>query len=165
MVVLFFLLFFPLAVWAFHIPTRDVSSFFETSDPFPQPSTSALTPIVACCQDAEAVLFLPSNDVSNAQHNPPIDLATEYNAPLLMAYYPDWVGSSFRPELIDFFRYDWIDFAFALPDSEFRLTWDDSQAPALLSSLVDVAHSHGKKVKLSVGGWTGSRFVPSRGSP
>ncbi|KAF8897655.1 glycoside hydrolase [Infundibulicybe gibba] len=79
-----------------------------------------------------------------------------------MAYYPDWVGDSFPPEKIDFRRFDWVDFAFALPTSDFSLTWDDpSAAPGLLQRLVNAAHANGKKVKLSVGGWTGSKHFSS----
>jgi hypothetical protein len=78
-----------------------------------------------------------------------------------MAYYPDWADSDFPPEKIDFDRFDWIDFAFALPDSNFNLTWDDPiGAPSLLSRLVTAAHSKNKYVKLSVGGWTGSKWAP-----
>ncbi|EPT03714.1 hypothetical protein FOMPIDRAFT_49353 [Fomitopsis schrenkii] len=76
-----------------------------------------------------------------------------------MAYYPDWASSSFPPEKIDFGRFDWIDFAFAVPDQSFNLTWDGSdEAPGLLQRLVTVAHDSGAKVKLSVGGWTGSQY-------
>ncbi|KAI0375555.1 glycoside hydrolase [Pilatotrama ljubarskyi] len=76
-----------------------------------------------------------------------------------MAYYPDWAGDSFPPEKVDFGRIDWIDFAFAVPDEDFGLAWDGADdAPDLLRRLVDRAHAAGKKVKLSVGGWTGSRY-------
>ncbi|KAH9951662.1 glycoside hydrolase superfamily [Amylocystis lapponica] len=76
-----------------------------------------------------------------------------------MAYYPDWVASTFPPEKIDFSRFDWIDFAFAVPDENLNLTWDSPpDAAGLLARLVTAAHSSGKKVKLSVGGWTGSRY-------
>lgn len=76
----------------------------------------------------------------------------------MMGYYPDWVGSSFPPEKIDFRRYDWIDFAFALPNENFELAWDDPKgSPDLLRRLVRSAHASGKKVKLSVGGATGSK--------
>ncbi|EED77690.1 hypothetical protein POSPLDRAFT_134913 [Postia placenta Mad-698-R] len=76
-----------------------------------------------------------------------------------MAYYPDWAAPTFPPEKIDFGRFDWIDFAFALPDQNYNLTWDEpSSAPGLLSRLVSAAHRSGKKVKLSVGGWTGSKY-------
>ena len=80
--------------------------------------------------------------------------------PLVMAYYPDWAASTFPPEKIDFGRLNWIDFAFAVPDQNFNLTWDGSdEAPDLLQRLVTVAHDSGAKVKLSVGGWTGSQYV------
>ncbi|TFY60795.1 hypothetical protein EVJ58_g4912 [Rhodofomes roseus] len=79
--------------------------------------------------------------------------------PLVMGYYPDWAAPAFPPEKIDFGRFDWIDFAFAVPDQSYNLTWDGSDAaPDLLERLVTVAHDSGKKVKLSVGGWTGSQY-------
>ncbi|KAI0661066.1 glycoside hydrolase [Cubamyces menziesii] len=79
-----------------------------------------------------------------------------------MAYYPDWAGDDFPPEKVDFRRFDWIDFAFAVPDAQFNLSWDGSDnAPDLLKRLVSSAHSAGKHVKLSVGGWTGSRYFSS----
>ena len=78
---------------------------------------------------------------------------------LVMAYYPDWASGSLPPEKIDFARFDWIDFAFALPDQSFALTWDDpANAPPLLDRLVACAHGAGKRVKLSIGGWTGSQL-------
>ncbi|KAI0733000.1 glycoside hydrolase superfamily [Fomitopsis betulina] len=76
-----------------------------------------------------------------------------------MAYYPDWAAPLFPPEKIDFGRFDWIDFAFAVLDQNFDLTWDGSdEAPGLLQRLVTVAHDSGAKVKLSIGGWTGSQY-------
>ncbi|KAI0832337.1 glycoside hydrolase [Trametes gibbosa] len=76
-----------------------------------------------------------------------------------MGYYPDWAETAFPPEKIDFGRLDWIDFAFAVPDAAFDLSWDGSDdAPRLLTRLVSHAHAAGKKAKLSVGGWTGSRY-------
>lgn len=81
--------------------------------------------------------------------------------PIVAAYYPDWASSVITPEQIDYSRFDWIDFAFAVPTSSFGLTWDDPKAaPNLLSRLVTAAHAKGTKVKLSVGGWDGSQFVP-----
>ena len=79
---------------------------------------------------------------------------------LMMAYYPAWVADAFPPERINFSLFDWIDFAFAVPNANYSLDWDGSEtAPDTLTRLVDVAHQRGTKVKLSVGGWTGSKYV------
>ncbi|KAI0723219.1 glycoside hydrolase [Earliella scabrosa] len=79
-----------------------------------------------------------------------------------MAYYPEWVTDEYPPEKIDFDRFDWIDFAFAVPDEDFTLSWDGSDdAPDTLRRLVNRAHESGKRVKLSVGGWTGSKYFSS----
>ncbi|TRM67679.1 glycoside hydrolase family 18 protein [Schizophyllum amplum] len=78
-----------------------------------------------------------------------------------MGYYPDWTSATLPPEKVDFSRYDWMDFAFALPTQDFNLTWDDPNAPALLTRLVSAAHAKDKKVKLSIGGWTGSKYFSS----
>ncbi|KAF9019229.1 glycoside hydrolase [Hymenopellis radicata] len=72
-----------------------------------------------------------------------------------MAYYPDWVG--IEPESVDFSLFDWIDFAFALPTASFELNWDDDSAAVLLKKIVAAAHKGKTKVKLSIGGWTGSK--------
>lgn len=76
-----------------------------------------------------------------------------------MVYYPEWAASYYPPEKIDFDRIDWVDFAFAVPDKSLKLGWDGSDSAAnSLQRLVSVAHAAGKKVKLSVGGWTGSKY-------
>ena len=82
------------------------------------------------------------------------------SAPLMMAYYPAWVADTFPPERINFSLFDWIDFAFAVPNANYALDWDGSEkAPDILSRLVDLAHQRGTKVKLSIGGWSGSKYV------
>ena len=86
-----------------------------------------------------------------------------YLTPLVMAYYPVWRADVLPPENINFSCIDWIDFAFAMPNEYFGLDWDGSDnAPGILTRLVDAAHQKGKKVKLSVGGWGGSRYVGLR---
>ena len=76
----------------------------------------------------------------------------------MMAYYPEWTASAFPPEKVDFNRFDWVDFAFAIPTANFTLAWDGADdAPGMLRRLVAAAHGGGKHVKLSVGGWTGSK--------
>lgn len=85
---------------------------------------------------------------------------TPPSCPLVMAYYPDWVDDSFRPEDIPCNLFDWIDFAFALPTDSMALTWDNPEsAPEKLRRLVSRVHSCGAKAKLSIGGWTGSKYV------
>lgn len=79
------------------------------------------------------------------------------NGPLVMGYYPDWAGDDFPPEKIDFTRYNWIDFAFAVPMADYSIGWDDEKAPDTLRKLVQLAHAGNAKVKLSIGGWTGSK--------
>lgn len=77
---------------------------------------------------------------------------------LVMGYYPDWAGPLFPPEKIDFDRFDWIDFAFAVPDETFNLTWDNpEESPSILNLLVAAAHAKTSKIKLSIGGWSGSK--------
>ncbi|KAH9966089.1 glycoside hydrolase family 18 protein [Russula dissimulans] len=76
-----------------------------------------------------------------------------------MAYYPAWVAEKLPPEGINLSRFDWIDFAFATPNVTYGLDWDGSDtALAVLTRLVTVAHDQGKKVKLSIGGWSGSKW-------
>lgn len=103
----------------------------------------------------------PAQAQSQSQlHAPPSARNGAPPTPLLMAYYPGWAGDAFPPEKVDFGRFDWVDFAFAVPDAAFGLGWDGTAgAPDLLRRLVARAHAHGKRVKLSVGGWTGSRCV------
>jgi hypothetical protein len=111
------------------------------------------------------VLFPPqSSDVPSVSPEPPTIVhphdQSNSSVPLVMAYYPAWVADTFPPERIDFSSFDWIDFAFAVPNANCSLDWDGSErAPDILMRLVDVAHQWGTKVKLSVGGWTGSKYV------
>ncbi|KAL0949420.1 hypothetical protein HGRIS_009481 [Hohenbuehelia grisea] len=108
-------------------------------------------------QPPAAASPVPTNQTASSTNDD--SDSTALAGPLVMAYYPDWAGGSFPPENISFDRFDWIDFAFALPTADFNLTWDDpNTAPDLLRRLVAAGHSQGKKVKLSVGGWTGSKF-------
>jgi hypothetical protein len=115
---------------------------------------------------ASPVLFLPqrpSPDDFSKPHDLPSTTTGTSLTPLMMAYYPSWVSTVFPPEGIDFSRFDWIDFAFAVPNDDFALDWDGSDlAPELLSRLVGAAHQQGKKVKLSLGGWDGSMYVGLR---
>ncbi|KAG8956634.1 hypothetical protein FRC04_000112 [Tulasnella sp. 424] len=77
-------------------------------------------------------------------------------SPFVAAYFPDW--TTMTPEKIDWDRFDWIDFAFAVPNSKFVPAFTGDNSEDLLKRLVTAAHNAGKKVKLSVGGWTGSKY-------
>ncbi|KAG8936045.1 hypothetical protein FRC02_004958 [Tulasnella sp. 418] len=77
---------------------------------------------------------------------------------MMMAYYPDWAGRTMPPEKVDFDRFDWVDFAFAVPDANFNLKFTQDDSEDLLRRLVIAAHAKNKGVKLSVGGWTGSKY-------
>ncbi|KAH7916786.1 glycoside hydrolase family 18 protein [Hygrophoropsis aurantiaca] len=68
-----------------------------------------------------------------------------------MAYYPCWAP----PTTIDFTKFDVIDFAFAMPDKDFSLTWENN-ARDMLHTLVHNAYSENTKIKLSIGGWDGN---------
>lgn len=108
----------------------------------------------------EAVFVAPARPATN-DTTPGTSASTlasdKTKSPILAAYYPDWAGDRFPPEKVDFTRFDWIDFAFAIPNADLSLTWDNAEdSPKLLKRLVEAAHKAGKKVKLSVGGWTGS---------
>ena len=133
------------------------SSSIEISSTSPT-ATQTLSP-------ATTVTPLGSSSATGVQENAspsPSTASGPAATPLVMAYYPDWAASTFPPEKIDFGRLNWIDFAFAVPDQNFNLTWDGSdEAPDLLQRLVTVAHDSDAKVKLSVGGWTGSQCVLS----
>jgi|ERR1700712_524332 len=109
-----------------------VSIYFQVPIPIPIPSVQLLP--------------LPPSQKTNT-------------TPLVAAYYPDWAPPSFPPSKIDFDKVDLVDFAFAMPDKTYNLTWDDGNTtPSLLRELVTAAHSKGKKVKLSIGGWDGSQY-------
>ncbi|KAH8801931.1 glycoside hydrolase family 18 protein [Flagelloscypha sp. PMI_526] len=76
-----------------------------------------------------------------------------------MAYFADWTVFERSPESINWTKFDVINFAFAVPNERFDLTWDDpNSSPGTLRRLVDSVIPAGKKVVMSVGGWTGSKY-------
>lgn len=77
-----------------------------------------------------------------------------------VGYFPDWLGDTFSPDNILWSQYDAIYFAFALPNEDFSITWDDDNGPNLLRRLVLSGHAAKKLVGVSIGGWTGSRYHP-----
>ncbi|CAD6567240.1 MAG: hypothetical protein TREMPRED_003427 [Tremellales sp. Tagirdzhanova-0007] len=77
---------------------------------------------------------------------------------LMNAYYPDWSGWYLTPESVDWSKFDVVDFAFALPTADFNLEFTQDDSSDLLTRLVKTGHAAGKRVKLSIGGWTGSTY-------
>lgn len=147
---------------AIDIPAALNQAIFPTSRPFPT-SDNAYSSVGRTSKTESGVaepFFLQPN--AKTHHGIPT-LSSEStscsNGPLVMGYYPDWVSDTFPPEKIDFGRYHWIDFAFAVPTANFSLEWDDERAPKTLKKLVELAHGRSTKVKLSIGGWTGSKYV------
>ncbi|KAJ9102944.1 hypothetical protein QFC19_004500 [Naganishia cerealis] len=83
---------------------------------------------------------------------------TPLNDRLVAAYYPDWSVWTFPPSNLDFNRLDVVDFAFAIVNAQYGLEFTQYNSEDTLNWLVSVAHAAGKKVRLSVGGWTGSVY-------
>lgn len=76
----------------------------------------------------------------------------------MCGYYADWAGGYLAPESVDWSIFDVVDFAFALPTADFGLEFTQWDSSDLLTRLVSGAHAAGKRVKLSIGGWTGSTY-------
>nr|KIR88370.1 chitinase [Cryptococcus tetragattii IND107] len=77
---------------------------------------------------------------------------------LMLGYYPDWSAYYLPPESVDWDRFDILDFAFAIPNSDGSLYFTDDSSTDSLQRLVSTGHAAGKRVKLSIGGWTGSAY-------
>lgn len=83
---------------------------------------------------------------------------TPLNDFIAAGYYPDWSVWTFPPSSLDFSRLDVVDFAFAIVNAQYGLEFTQYNSEDTLNWLVSVAHAAGKKVRLSIGGWTGSVY-------
>lgn len=137
--------------------SSDTVSTADSSSPTPTLliPTESISPSVTDSTTTETDSSVdPSASPAFALHQPTV------SGPLVSAYYPDWVSSTLPPESIDMTRFDWIDFAFVTPDQKFNLAFDDpSSSPNILKRVVSAAHAKGTKVKVSIGGWGGSKCV------
>lgn len=134
-------------VYANHLPS--LSNHYDALDSQYHVSVSDAT---------SSAPFLIFPETESLPTNTSSTQASDHSNLLVMGYYPDWAGPSFPPEKIDFDRFDWIDFAFAVPDETFTLTWDNpEESPSILNRLVAAAHAKNSKIKLSIGGWSGSK--------
>ena len=73
-------------------------------------------------------------------------------------YYPDWTVWTYPVSALDWSKLDVVDFAFAIPDVNFQLQFLQYNSLDTLRELVSAGHAAGKKVRLSIGGWTGSVY-------
>lgn len=78
---------------------------------------------------------------------------------LSVGYWADWTSDDLPPESIPWSKYDVMNYAFAIPNSDSTITIDSA---SLLKRMVTAAHSAGTKLVLSVGGaGQSSGFVES----
>lgn len=80
----------------------------------------------------------------------PIQAPFVSSPPLMIAgYYACWTASVFPPESVNFTKLDWVDFAFAIPNENQEIGWEDDNHSQVLHRLVRAAHVQGTKVKLT----------------
>jgi chitinase len=68
---------------------------------------------------------------------------------LSVGYWAEWTADVLAPEKIAWSKYDVMNYAFAIPNSDGTITLDDT---SLLKRMVAAAHASGTKLVLSVGG-------------
>ncbi|PWY98677.1 glycoside hydrolase [Testicularia cyperi] len=76
----------------------------------------------------------------------------------MAGYWPDWTASSFPPSKIDFTKFDILNYAFALPTSNYDLSIPTDPSGNTLKSFVKAAKAGNTKAVLSIGGWGGSQY-------
>ena len=118
-------------------------------------SSSFIPSASVVASSSASASFAPSSTASASGSSTTL---APLNKRLMNAYYPDWSGWYLTPENIDWSKYDVIDFAFALPTSDGGLQFTQDDSSDLLKRLVSTGHAAGKRVKLSIGGWTGSAY-------
>ncbi|GAA5927503.1 hypothetical protein JCM3775_006001 [Rhodotorula graminis] len=72
-------------------------------------------------------------------------------------YYPDWVQDVMPPEKLNYKMFDLINYAFALPTSDYLVTLPDYSG-SILKRVVKMAHGNNTRVNIAVGGWTDSVY-------
>ncbi|KAL7417620.1 glycoside hydrolase superfamily [Mrakia frigida] len=129
----------------------------QTASPSPSSSSRVATTSSAPSSSKVATSsFLVSSKAATTTTTAAVSTGT--SRPLVAAYYPDWISDTLTPEQISWDRFDWVDFAFAVLDSNLNLVFTGWNSEDLLNRVVSTAHAAGKQVKLSIGGWTGSAY-------
>jgi chitinase len=77
---------------------------------------------------------------------------------MTMGWYPDWSVWTYPISSLDWSKLDVVDFAFAIPNANFDIEFTQYNSLDTLTELVSAGHAAGKKVRLSIGGWTGSVY-------
>ncbi|WWD19694.1 hypothetical protein CI109_104158 [Kwoniella shandongensis] len=139
--------------------TSDFASSTSTSLTATESSSAAwnISSITASATTSEEITSTVSSTSASASASSSGDLQP-LGSTLMNAYYPDWSGYYLAPESVDWSRFDVVDFAFALPTADYGLEFTQYDSASLLTRLVSTAHAAGKRVKLSIGGWTGSAY-------
>ncbi|WRT70162.1 uncharacterized protein IL334_007156 [Kwoniella shivajii] len=125
------------------------SSNLSLSESTSLESTSTVSSVVSVTASLTSTSAAATSSSSNLE---------TLGSTLMNAYYPDWSGYYLSPESVDWSKFDVIDFAFALPTADYGLEFTQDDSADLLKRLVSTGHAAGKRVKLSIGGWTGSQY-------
>ncbi|WWC64508.1 uncharacterized protein I303_107118 [Kwoniella dejecticola CBS 10117] len=142
--------------------TSDFASSTSTNLPFSESLTSSFEPSSSPSASASLNISATASVTSTSSSALASASASSGLQPIestiMAAYYPDWAASHLSPEQVDWTRFDVVDFAFALPTSDNNLQFTQDDSEDLLKRLVKAGHANGKRVKLSIGGWTGSAY-------
>ncbi|KAJ1021904.1 hypothetical protein NDA16_003666 [Ustilago loliicola] len=76
----------------------------------------------------------------------------------MAGYWSDWSSSSFPATSIDFSKFDIVNYAFAIPTSNFDLSIPTDPSGNLLRGFVKACKAGDTKALLSIGGWGGSTY-------
>ncbi|KAJ7828667.1 glycoside hydrolase family 18 protein [Mycena olivaceomarginata] len=90
--------------------------------------------------------------------------ATKGNSMIASAWYAGWHADSdpaFSLSQVSWNKYSQLNYAFAETTGDVRVVSLNGSSPEVLPQFVSIAHANGVKAKVSVGGWTGSRFWSS----
>lgn len=134
------------------------TSVSSSSAPAVKPSSTSVTPsssssiVIPQTSTTSSTAAIPSTTGGSSLTTTPL------NDRIVAGYYPDWSVWTFPPSQLDFNRLDVVDFAFAIVNAQYGLEFTQYNSEDTLNWLVSVAHAKGKKVRLSIGGWTGSVY-------
>lgn len=128
------------------------SSVVEPASTSAAASSSSSSTVVYQTTTTSSTAAIPSTTSGSSLTTTPL------NDRIVAGYYPDWSVWTFPPSNLDFKRLDVVDFAFAIVNAQYGLEFTQYNSEDTLNWLVSVAHAAGKKVRLSIGGWTGSVY-------